>query len=95
LVRCGPLLNDDAVEVNDPIIVVEVVSPSSRKRDTGGKLEGYFRLPSVRHYLIVMTEPKAIIHHCRDEAGVIMTRIVREGAVRLDPPGIELTGLFG
>ena len=95
LVRCGSPLSDDVVEISDPIIVVEVVSPSSRKRDTGGKLEGYFRLPSVRHYLIVMTETKAIIHHCRDEAGTIMTRIVREGAVRLDPPGIELTGLFG
>ena len=29
LVRCGPRLDDDAVEVADPLIVVEVVSPSS------------------------------------------------------------------
>lgn len=29
LARCGPRLDDDAVEVADPLIVVEVVSPSS------------------------------------------------------------------
>ncbi len=29
LVRCGSPLDDDAVEVPDPLIVVEVVSPSS------------------------------------------------------------------
>jgi Uma2 family endonuclease len=35
LVRCGPPLPDDAIEVADPIIVVEVVSPSSRGIDRG------------------------------------------------------------
>jgi Uma2 family endonuclease len=94
LVRCGPSLDDNATQVTDPLILVEVVSPSSRKRDTGSKLEDYFRLPSVRHYLIVKTENRAIIHHQRDEAGVITTRIIRDGALRLDPPGIDLKELF-
>jgi len=94
MVRCGPPLDDNATEASDPLIVVEVVSPSSRKRDSGGKLEDYFRLPSVRHYLIVKTENQVIIHHQRDEAGTITTRIVRDGALRLDPPGLVLTGLF-
>ncbi len=94
LLRCGSPLDDNAVEVLDPLIVVEVVSPSSAKRDSGSKLEGYFRIPSVRHYLIVTTRNLAVIHHQRDGAGSITTRIIREGAIRLDPPGIELTGLF-
>jgi Uma2 family endonuclease len=94
LVRCGPPIDDNAIEVADPIIVVEVVSPSSRKRDTGGKLEDYFRIPSVRHYLIVKTENKAIIHHHRDETGTITTQILRDGVIQLDPPGITVTGLF-
>src|SRR3954452_13728797 len=53
LVRCGEPVDDAAVQINDPIIVVEVVSPSSRSVDVGAKLDDYFRLPSVRHYLIV------------------------------------------
>jgi Uma2 family endonuclease len=94
LVRCGAPLDDNAVEVPDPLIVVEVVSPSSGSRDSGSKLEGYFRVASVRHYLIVTTRNPAVIHHRRDEAGGITTRIIRDGAVRLDPPGIDLIGLF-
>jgi Uma2 family endonuclease len=94
LVRCGPPLDDNAIRVFDPLILVEVVSPSSRARDSGGKLEDYFRMPSVRHYLIVKTENRAVIHPERDAAGAITTRIIRDGPIRLDPPGIELTGLF-
>jgi len=94
MVRCGPPMDDDAIEVMDPVIVVEVVSPSSHKRDSGTKLEDYFRIPSVRHYLIVKTENKAIIHHRRDETGEIFTHILREGVLHLDPPGLTVTGLF-
>ncbi len=96
LVRCGPLLDDNAVTVEDPVIVVEVLSPSTRARDSGAKLEDYFRLPSLRHYLIVKTETRKIIHHARDEAGRITTRIVGAGALDLSPPGltIEATSFF-
>jgi Uma2 family endonuclease len=94
LVRCGPPLDDEVIEVPDPLVIIEVVSPSSAKRDSGSKLEGYFRLPSVRHYLIVTLRNKAVIHHHRDEAGTITTRIIRDGTIRLDPPGIEVSGLL-
>lgn len=93
-VRCGPPLDDDAVQVTDPLVIVEVVSPSSHKRDTGSKLADYFRLPSLRHYLVVDTTRRVIVHHRRDEAGAIATSIVHDGPIRLDPPGIELTDVF-
>jgi Uma2 family endonuclease len=94
LVRGGLAIPDDTVEITDPIIVVEVVSPSSRKCDTGSKWEDYCRISSVRHYLIVKTENKAIIHHRRDDAGDITTHVIRDGVLRLDPPGLTVTGLF-
>jgi Uma2 family endonuclease len=90
LVRCGPPLPGDAIEISDPILVVEVVSPSSRGIDRGAKLASYFSLPSVRHYLIVDTDKRVVIHHRRDEAGQIAVRIVREGSLPLDPPGLEI-----
>ena len=65
LVRCGPRTPDAAVEIADPAIVVEVVSPSSRGADTGAKLGDYFTLPSVRHYLVVNAETRTLIHHRR------------------------------
>ena len=93
--RCGPRLSEDDIELPDPMLVVEVLSPSSRAQDSGAKLEAYFRLPSVRHYLIVNTGTRSVIHHARpDEGGAIATRIlggeVAEGELRLDPPGISL-----
>ena len=94
LVRCGPDLSPDTIKLDDPVIVVEVLSPSTRARDAGAKLVDYFRLPSVHHYLIVRTEDRAIIHHARNADGTILTRIVREGTLHLDPPGLSLTGLF-
>jgi Uma2 family endonuclease len=94
LVRCGARLPDDAVKLSDPIIVVEVLSPSTRARDITTKLIDYFSLPSVHHYLIVPTDDRAIIHHARNPDGTILTRIVREGPIELDPPGILVTDLF-
>jgi Uma2 family endonuclease len=94
LVRCGAPLPADAIKLNDPVIIVEVLSPSMRARDSGAKLEDYFRLPSLRHYLIVKTENRTIIHHARGAEGIILTRIVREGPVVLEPPGITLTDCF-
>lgn len=90
LVRRGPPLPGDALDVPDPVVVVEVVSPSSRGIDSGVKLAGYFALPSVRHYLIVDTDKRRVIRHRPGEDGGIGVRILSDGALALDPPGLEI-----
>lgn len=94
MLRCGPPLPGDTVLVEDPMIVVEVFSPSTGGADTGIKLADYFRVPSIRHYLLVRPGHRTIIHHARDDTGTITTRILGDGPLRLDPPGIVLDGLF-
>jgi len=96
LVRCGEPLDPDAIFVPDPLIVVEVLSPTSDRRDGQGKLEDYFRLPSVRHYLVVNPLKRSVVHHARGDDEIIVTRIHHEGGLRLDPPGlaIEIGALF-
>lgn len=94
LVRCGPPIDGDTTAITDPLIIVEVLSPSTQGVDTGTKFTDYFRMPSLRHYLIVRAETRTVIHHGRDAAGAILTRIVRDGPILLDPPGIVLDGLF-
>ena len=89
-VRCGPPLADDAIEYGDPRIVVEVLSPATRARDSGAKLEDYFRLPSVRHYLIVKIDTRCVIHHARSSDDAIATSIRHSGMLNLQPPGIEI-----
>jgi Uma2 family endonuclease len=97
IVHCGEALPDDTVIVPVPVIVVEVLSPSTARRDTGAKLADYFRLPSLCHYLIVRTDRPTVIHHRRGEGELIETRIVTSGALLLDPPGIalELDRIYG
>lgn len=83
--------------MSDATVVVELLSPSTRARDAGAKLEDYFRLASLHHYLLVKTDTRAVIHHARDEAGRITTSILRSGVIELDPPGLRvpLEALFG
>jgi Uma2 family endonuclease len=90
VVNCGERMADDAIAAPNPIIVVEVLSPSTRSVDTGAKLSDYFRVPSVRHYLIVRADRRAVIHHRRREDGGIETSFVTEGRIALDPPGIAV-----
>jgi Uma2 family endonuclease len=90
LVYCGQKLPDSAIEVPSPVIVVEVLSPTTRYIDASAKLAGYFRLPSVHHYLIVDPDSRLVIHHQRGAQDSIATRIVSEETLRFDPPGLEL-----
>jgi Uma2 family endonuclease len=93
LMRRFPPLPDDAVKVTDPEITVEVISPSSRARDSGAKLADYFRIASLRHYLIVRTEDRTAIHHARGADGQILTRIIHDGTVDFGA-GLVLEKLF-
>lgn len=91
LVYCGPRLPPEACEVPAPTILVEVSSPSTAWRDEGAKLIGYFSLASVAHCLLLYPEERALVHHKRAGGGLIETRILYDGPLKLDPPGLELT----
>jgi Uma2 family endonuclease len=96
LVNCGEKVPRKSLYAPNPVIVVEVVSPSSRLRDFSEKFTDYFRVPSIQHYLIVDLDRRHILHHQRATDGKILTAIMKEGALRLDPPGIEISldGVF-
>ena len=89
LVYRGPRISNLTVEVADPLIVVEVLSPSTGFYDRHDKLAGYFAVPSIRHYLTVNIDRRLVIHHERD-GDTILTRLLPSGALRLDPPGLDL-----
>ena len=90
LVYCGPRLPPRTIEIAEPLIVVEVLSEGTAARDHGVKLAGYFSLPSVAHYLILDADSRMVIHHKRGVGDLIETRILKDGQLRLDPPGLEI-----
>ena len=90
LVYCGDPVPGDAVEVPNPVIVVEVLSPGNAATDLRDKLRGYFRVASVQHYPVVDPDKRLVIHHARGQGDVVNTRIIAEGAIALEPPGLTI-----
>jgi Uma2 family endonuclease len=90
LVQSGERLAPDAIAASHPLIVVEVVSPSTNQRDMTTKLVGYFRVSSIRHYLILDAAKRIVVHHQRTEGETLTTRIFAGGVLALDPPGISV-----
>jgi Uma2 family endonuclease len=90
LVYCGEELSGDSQVVPNPVVVVEVRSPTTAHMDTSAKLIGYFKLPSVYHYLIIDPDTRTVTHHLRASDGSISASTVTAGPIRLDPPGIAI-----
>jgi Uma2 family endonuclease len=91
VVYCGARLSRGTLEVPNPVIVVEVLSPSTASKDENIKLASYFQLASVQHYLLIHPLKMPVVHFARQEDDTILTRLVHGGMIRLDPPGIEIS----
>jgi Uma2 family endonuclease len=97
VVNCGPAMPPDVMLASNPVIVVEVLSPSTRNLDKSIKLADYFRLPGLHHYLIVDLKKRHVLHHQRQPDGSVLVRIIKDGQLTLEPPGITIAvaDLFG
>lgn len=87
LVYRGEAPAPDSLLIANPVIVVEVLSPTTAHSDTSAKLIGYFKLPSVAHYLIIDPDARTVTHYARNSTPNLMS----SGPLRLDPPGLDLT----
>lgn len=61
-VLCGePIFHDARRDVlTNPVLIAEVLSPSTEAYDRGGKFALYRQLPSLRHYLLVAQDQIAV-----------------------------------
>ena len=87
LVYCGQKLPGETMIVPDPLIVVEVLSPTTAHSDTSAKLIGYFKVPSVAHYLVIDPDARTVTHYARGGT----PNLHHGGPLRLDPPGLDVT----
>ena len=98
LVVCGgDTTTGDGFDITNPVVVVEFLSPSTLVVDMRLKVLRYFELPSVQHYLILDPDDRSVIHYERGEGDVLLTRIVSNGELRLEPPPrliVEAASLF-
>lgn len=96
LVNCGARVAPDSLVAPRPVIVVEVLSPSTREIDKSVKLADYFRVPGLSHYLIVDLARRHVLHYRKQPDGAITVAIVKDGELVFDPPGltVPVAGLF-
>ena len=92
LVVCGvPEMEDDDVLLN-PVLIVEVLSPSTEAYDRGRKFEHYRRIPSLAEYLLVAQDTHRIEQFTRQDPEHWLMTEVRglEGTVRCEAVACEL-----
>lgn len=53
MVSCDPADQRESQQLHRPVLIVEVLSPSTEAYDRGLKFNQYKKLPSLRHYLLV------------------------------------------
>ncbi len=53
----------------NPILLVEILSPSSERYDRGEKFAHYQRIPTLEEYVLVVQDTPMIEHHIRQDDG--------------------------
>ncbi len=88
-IHCGEPIPRESLTVPNPVVVVEVISPSSHRIDTQVKRDMYFRVPSIQHYLVVCADRREVTHYARGEDNEPrLVEVLTEGTLTLDPPAI-------
>ena len=67
-VVCGKLERDpeNANTVTNPVVIVEVLSPSTEKYDRHQKFDHYRLIPTLRDYLLVSQDKRHVAHYARN-----------------------------
>jgi Uma2 family endonuclease len=88
-VTCAAARGTDDI-VPEPILVVEVVSPSTEREDRGRKKFDFFATPSIRQYAIVELEARRVDLYTR--SGPSWTNEIVEGSapLKLTAIGVEI-----
>jgi Uma2 family endonuclease len=92
-VVCGrPEFEDSKLDtLLNPLVLVEVLSPTTEDYDRGTKFTNYRGIASFRDYVLVSTDKVLVEYHARQEDGSWVLREFRAGArFKLESAGCEL-----
>ena len=71
VVVCGePRAEDDTFDtLLNPVLIVEVLSPSTEVYDKGEKFEHYQQIASLKDYILISQDEVHVEHYCRQGSG--------------------------
>lgn len=69
VVSCDPADRHDPYLLRQPVLIAEILSPSTADYDRTTKFENYQQMPSLRHYLLISQSAWIVEWFQRDKAG--------------------------
>ena len=92
-VFCGPLVRDPGDEnaLENPTVIVEVLSPSTADYDRGGKFAHYRTLASLREYVVVAIDTRSVVRYRRLPSGEWLMTELEGGNLELSSIDVRLT----
>ncbi|MBF0394030.1 MAG: Uma2 family endonuclease [Alphaproteobacteria bacterium] len=90
MIACGTIAATDRA-VEQPLVLVEVVSPATEAHDRGAKWLAYQGIPSLAHYVLVAQDRMLVeVYHRLDGNWQYQRLSGPEAILRLDAVGMEL-----
>jgi Uma2 family endonuclease len=91
-VVCGSLERDpeDSHTATNPVVIVEVLSPSTEQYDREEKFSHYRRIPSLQSYVLISQEEKRLEVFSRNADGSWTLRETRSGVLEIAGIGCGL-----
>lgn len=90
IVRCGPMV-PGATSLNDPTVLVEVMSDGSVGRDRVEKWRVYQKLPSLQHYVLVERDKPVVEVFDRAGEAWFSQRLIEGLDASLDLASLDLS----
>lgn len=86
-----PALTDNGHTLLNPVMIIEVLSASTRSYDRGDKFMHYRTLPSLQDYLLVDSESVLVEHYQRSGVAVWQLREYRELTAEIVVTSLNMT----
>jgi Uma2 family endonuclease len=87
------LSSDQRDNLLNPLLIVEVLSPSTESYDRGKKFEMYRKIASFREYLIIHQDRRLVEHYSRqdDNSWVLREHLGSEAVVSIASLGVHIS----
>jgi len=89
VVSCTPVAPGMAA-IPDPVVVIEVLSPSTIEHDRGRKAYDYRRIPSVQEIILVASEQRHVVTWRRRGAKWEVEDLIGDATLELEAVGVAI-----
>lgn len=81
VISCGTEAHES--EIHEPCFIVEVLSETTADKDRREKLEAYFKIPTLKTYVLVSQEEKRVEVYQRTRWNLVWSELVNDGELEV------------